>query len=91
MKYVKSDIHSSLTQLNLSLLLRIKILSGEISVILIVSYLLVMSSFGAIEKKSIFIKKSKRLKSHLTRAPKKYDNSTFLQVIQKQTSNKDLI
>ena len=32
MKYVKSDIHSSLTQLNLSLLLRIKILSGEISV-----------------------------------------------------------
>ena len=90
MKYVKSDIHSSLTQLNL-LLLRIKILSGEISVILIVSYLLVMSKFWCNRKEKYIHQKKQKVKNSFDKSSKKYDNSTFLQVIQKQTSNKDLI
>ena len=70
-KYVKADIRSSLTQLNLSSLLKIKILPGEISV----SYFNSQLSIRCVEflynrkDKSIYQKKSKknneRLKIHL--------------------------
>ena len=87
-KYVKLNIHSSLTHLNLSSLLKIKMLSGEISV----NYFNNQLSIHCVEfwynpkDKHIHQKKAK-VENSFHKSSKKYDNSTFLRVIQKQTTD----